>query len=129
MAQVKDLFPKELKEAKRYKKQKKRLRKVTAKQRLEDNFTDEAIEFVLNIFRDEGPTNLLGVWVKAKEQIGEATYKEYDLGPKITTIIVLLHEANELWRCPLKGTDTAVFGIMGEQLKKAYIADLPECYK
>jgi len=116
---MKDLFPQELKEAKRYRSQKNKLSKVMAKQYLEEDFTDESIEFVLRCLREEGPTNLLGIWVKARELMGDEAYKK--ARTDITNITMCLNLAGKLWRHELPHHEDLIFGIRGEQSKKEYL--------
>lgn len=80
---------------------------------LDEEIHDEAINFIMDIIREIGPTNSFGVWVKAKEKMG--IDNEGDVSTDIIKITVLLHVAGHLWMLPTFHTN--IFGIKGEHDK------------
>lgn len=116
MNNMKDLFPQELKEARRYKKQRKNLDKVMAKQHLEE-FSDELIELVKGRLKKDGPTNILGVWWSIEKLIGRDGLKE--IQADVINILILGSMCGVFWRHDWE--DDCTFGIPGEQSKKEYL--------
>jgi hypothetical protein len=113
---MKDLFPQELKEAKRYQKQRTKLDKVMAKQRFGE-YPDSLISLIKDRLRKEGPTNMIGVWWSIEELIGRDGLKE--IQASVTTALIDGSICGVFWRHDWE--DDWTFGIRGEQSKKEYL--------